>query len=208
MPMTTHVTGLASRAAVKLHTEPMSGVRAPFTSRNPALIALKAPIVFVMTRPTAPTTAMMVPATVRKPPIARTTIMMILTSSWFFSIQEPAFVSTCSPLPMRLLMVGSRLLPIDSVTLWMRCCSRSNFSGSVSLIAEAICCATPVPEPRESYILTMFVCRSSTFPYMRSMSATASVSPKASCSFIFSAASIVSPNLPRSLSIISGILKS
>ena len=35
-----------------------------------------------------------------------------------------------------------------SVTLWMRCCNRSNFSGSVSLIAEAISSATPVPEPR------------------------------------------------------------
>ena len=37
MPMTTHVTGLASSAAVKLHTEDMSGVSAPRASAKPPL---------------------------------------------------------------------------------------------------------------------------------------------------------------------------
>ena len=42
MPMTIQVTGLASRAAVKLHTEPISGASAPFANRNPALSILEA----------------------------------------------------------------------------------------------------------------------------------------------------------------------
>ena len=37
MPLTTHVTGLASSAAVKLHTEDMSGVSAPRASAKPPL---------------------------------------------------------------------------------------------------------------------------------------------------------------------------
>ena len=145
MPMTIQVTGLASRAAVKLHTEPISGASAPFANRNPALSILKAETALVMTRPTPPTTAITVPATVRNPPIASTMSMMILTSSLFSSIQEATLVSTCSPFPMRSLTVGRRLLPMDSVTLWMRCCKRANRSGSVSWIADAISWATPVP---------------------------------------------------------------
>ena len=66
---------------MKLQTLPMSGVSAPFTNRNPALSILKAEIAFVTARPTPPTTAATVPATVRNPPIARTMSMMILTSS-------------------------------------------------------------------------------------------------------------------------------
>lgn len=34
MPITIHVTGFASSAAVKLHTEPMSGVNAPFAKET------------------------------------------------------------------------------------------------------------------------------------------------------------------------------
>ena len=75
-------------------------------------------------------------------------------------------------------------------------------------MAEAICSVTDTPFPSEPYILTMLSCRSPTLLYIRSMSATASVSPKAFCSSIFSAASIVSPNLPRRMSRISGILRS
>ena len=155
MPITTHVTGFASKAAVKLQTDDISGVNAPFTKTKPALSILKAEIAFVMTRPTPLTTAMTVPPTVRKPPRASTTIMMTRTSSWFCSIHEPTFVRTCSPLPMRSLIVGRSVFPMVSVTLWMRCCNRSNFSGSVSLIADAISSATPVPEPSASYIPTM-----------------------------------------------------
>ena len=57
---------------------------------------------------------MTVPAMVRKPPIARTTSMMTRTSSWFSSTQEPTFMSTCSPVDMRSLIVGSKLFPMDS----------------------------------------------------------------------------------------------
>ena len=161
MPMTIHVTGFAKSAAVKLHTLAISGVSAPFANRNPAFRSLNPEIVFVITRPTPETTAMTVPAMVRKPPIARTTSMMTRTSSWFSSTQEPTFVSTCSPVDMRSLIVGSKLFPMDSLTFWMRCVSRSNRSGSVSLIAFAISVATPVPEPRASYMVRMFPCKSS-----------------------------------------------
>lgn len=98
MPMTTHVTGLASSAAVKLHTEDMSGVSAPRASAKPPLSILNALTVFVTTRPTPEIRAISVPPTARKPPTARTMSMMTLTSSWFFSIHEPTFVSTPSPL--------------------------------------------------------------------------------------------------------------
>ena len=122
---------------------------------------MKAETAFVMTRPTPPTTAATVPAMVRNPPIARTTSMMTLTSSWFSSIHDPTFVRTVSPALMRSLIVGSNEFPMDSLTFWMRCVSRSNRSGSVSLIAFAISVATPVPEPRASYISRMLPCRSS-----------------------------------------------
>ncbi|SCJ12923.1 Uncharacterised protein [uncultured Clostridium sp.] len=160
MPITIQVTGFARSAAVKLHTLDMSGVSAPFANRNPALRSLNPEITFVIIKPTPETTAMTVPAMVRKPPIARTTSMMTRTSSWFSSTHEPTFVSTCSPVDMRSLIVGSKLFPIDSFTFWMRCVSRSNRSGSVSLIAFAISVATPVPEPRASYMVRMFPCRS------------------------------------------------
>ena len=81
--------------------------------------------------------------------------MMTRTSSWFSSIHVPTFVRTVSPALMRSLIVGSSEFPIDSLTFWMRCVSRSNRSGSVSLIAFAISVATPVPEPRASYISRM-----------------------------------------------------
>ena len=132
MPMTTHVTGLASSAAVKLRTEDMSGVSAPRASAKPPLSILNALTVFVTTRPTPEIRAISVPPTARKPPTARTMSMMTLTSSWFFSIHEPTFVSTPSPLLIRSLTVGSREFPMLSVTLWMRCLSRSKRSGSVS----------------------------------------------------------------------------
>ena len=64
---------------------------------------------FVIIKPTPETTAMTVPAMVRKPPIARTTSMMTRTSSWFSSTHAPTFVSTCSPVDMRSLIVGSKL---------------------------------------------------------------------------------------------------
>ena len=160
IPITTQVTGFARRADVKPQTLDMSGVSAPFATRNPALSILNPAIAFVTTRPTPEMTAMTVPAIARKPPIASTTSMMTRTSSWFSSIHEPTFVSTCSPVDMRSLTVGSKLFPIDSFTFWMRCVSRSNRSGSVSLIALAISVATPVPEPRASYIERMFPSRS------------------------------------------------
>ena len=150
MPITIQVTGLASKAAVKLHTLEISGARAPFANTNPAFKILKALIVFVTIRPMAEITVITVPATVRKPPRASTTIMIIRTSSWFCSIQEPIFVRTASPFPIKSLIAGSRVLPILSVTLWIRCCSRSNRSGSVSCMAKAICSATLVPLPMAS----------------------------------------------------------
>ena len=208
MPMTIHVTGFASKADVKLHTDVMSGVSAPFTNTNPAFSILKAEIAFVMMIPTPLMTVMRVPPTTRNPPTARTMSMMTLTSSWFFSTQEPTFVRTCSPTPMKSLTVGRSELPMLSVMLWMRCCSRSYLSGSVSLIAEAISIATPVPEPSASYIPTMFVWRSPILPYIRSIRSTASSVPNASASCCFSTASMVSPYLPRSWSMISGILLS
>ena len=64
MPMTTHVTGLASSAAVKLHTLDMSGPIAARAIPKPALSILNAVTAFVMTRPTPPTTAMTAPPTV------------------------------------------------------------------------------------------------------------------------------------------------
>ena len=63
MPMTTHVTGLASSAAVKLHTEDMSGVSAPRASAKPPLSILNALTVFVTTRPTPEIRAISVPPT-------------------------------------------------------------------------------------------------------------------------------------------------
>ena len=80
-----------------------------------------------------------------------------------------------------------------------------NFSGSVSLIALAMSVVTPIPSPIAPYKETMLSWRSPVLLYKRSISATASASPKAFCSSIFSAASIVSPNLPRSSSSISGM---
>ena len=147
MPITIHVTGFASSAVVKLQTLDISGARAPFANTNPAFNILNAPIDFVITRPTPEITVISVPPMVRKPPRASTTIIMTRTSSWFCSIHVPTFVRTCSPVPMRSLTVGSRVFPMLSVTLWMRCCNRSNRSGSVSCMAEAISCATPVPCP-------------------------------------------------------------
>ena len=208
MPITIQVMGFARSAAVKLHTDDISGSSAPFANRNPALSSLNAAIAFVTTRPTPPTTAAMVPAAIKKPPMASTTSMITRTSSWFSSIQEPTFVSTFSPVDIRSLTVGSSELPMDSFTFWICCVRRWNRSGSVSLIADAISVATPVPEPRASYMPTMLSWRSPTLLYIRSMRATASVSPKAFCSSIFSAASIVSPNLPRRMSRISGIDRS
>lgn len=159
--MTTHVTGLASSAAVKLHTLDMSGPIAALAIPKPALSILNAVTAFVMTRPTPPTTVITAPPTVRNPPRPRTMSIMTLTSSWFCSIHEAVFERIVSPTPMRSLTVGRSMFPIDSLTFWMRWFRRSYRSGSVSLIAFAIPVATLAPEPRASYMSRMLPCRSS-----------------------------------------------
>ena len=98
------------------------------------------------------------------------------------------------------------MLPIVSAMFWAFCFISSNRAGSLPLMASAIFLVASVPSPKVPYRDTMLPCSASVLLYIRSISLTDSESPKASCICIFSAASIVSPNLLCNRSRISGIL--
>ena len=167
---------------------------------------LTSPAVLVKTIPTPPTTAMQVPATARKPPRVRAARRMIRTRFWWFSTHSAPFWMTPAAPSIRSLTTGSSVLPAASATLWSCCWSRSNFSGSVSFMADAISEATAVPCPMASYKLKTLSCSSPVLLYSRSMRSTASSVPNAVAISCFSMASMVSPYFPRSRSRISGRL--